>query len=185
MNAPSGHDQGTVTGRIAVVVGNPKPASRTLTVALAVAGKLRTELMAGRTEIETIDLAEYGNELLDWNSERIKQLVELVLAADLTVVGSPTYKATYAGLLKVFLDRIAGGGFLGKIAVPVMVVGAPQHALVVENHLRPLLVELGATCPTPGLCVLESDLGGLDVVIDSWWSKVALSLIQLQKLRSS
>src|SRR5262249_15931893 len=89
-----------------------------------------------------------------------------------SVVASPTYKATYTGLLKVFLDRIAGGALLGQLAVPLMVAGAPQHALAVETHLRPLLIELGATCLTPGLCVLESHLDHVDGVIDAWWAKV-------------
>jgi FMN reductase len=42
------------------------------------------------------------------------------------------------------------------------------HALAVEVHLRPLLVELGATVPTRGLYVTEPDLSDLDGVVGSW-----------------
>ena len=35
-------------------------------------------------------------------------------------------------------------------------------------HLRPLLVELGATVPTRALAVTEADLADLDPVIDRW-----------------
>jgi hypothetical protein len=35
------------------------------------------------------------------------------------------------------------------------------------------LTELGATVPTPGLAVLESDLGRLDAVLQPWVSRVA------------
>ena len=46
------------------------------------------------------------------------------------------------------------------------------HALAVDVHLRPLLVELGATVPMPGLAVLESDPARLDVVLDPWAARV-------------
>ncbi len=49
-----------------------------------------------------------------------------------------------------------------------MVGGAPIHHLAPEVHLRPLLVELGASCPTQGLFVLESQLDDLDTVIEAW-----------------
>ena len=42
------------------------------------------------------------------------------VSADLVVVASPTYKATYTGLLKLFLDRFAGGTGLRGVAVPLM-----------------------------------------------------------------
>jgi FMN reductase len=47
-------------------------------------------------------------------------------------------------------------------------MGSPRHALAVEVHLRPLLVELGATVPTPGLAVVESDLGRIDEILAEW-----------------
>ena len=52
-------------------------------------------------------------------------------------------------------------------------MASPQHALAVDVHLRPLLVELGATVPTPGLAVLESELSRLDGVLRPWASRVA------------
>ena len=170
--------------KLTVVVGNPKSGSRTLMVAETVAAKFRDVAPDRELAIEVIDLARYVDGLLDWSSPKINQLVESLLAADVSVVASPTYKATYTGLLKVFLDRIAGGALVGQIAVPLMVAGAPQHALAVETHLRPLLVELGATCLTPGLCVLESELDQLDSVIEAWWASVFPVLTRLQAARS-
>jgi FMN reductase len=42
------------------------------------------------------------------------------------------------------------------------------HALAVELHLRPVLVELGAVTPTRGLFVEESQLALPGAVIDPW-----------------
>ena len=73
------------------------------------------------------------------------------------MVASPTYKATYTGLLKLFLDRFAGGTGLRGVAVPLMLGAGPDHALAPELHLRPLLVELGASVPTASLYVLDRE----------------------------
>jgi FMN reductase len=134
---------------VAVVVGNPKPGSRTLVAAEHVAREL-----AGRDADLVVDLAEVGTALLDWADPRVADLVERVGAAELVVVASPTYKASYTGLLKLFLDRFGTDGING-VAVPLMLGAGPGHALAVETALRPLLVEIGASVPTRGLYVLD------------------------------
>jgi FMN reductase len=84
------------------------------------------------------------------------------------VIASPTYKASYTGLLKSFLDWFSTTDLAGVTVVPVMVGAGTQHALAVEVHLRPVLVELGAILPTRGLYVTEDQLDALDEVIDVW-----------------
>jgi FMN reductase len=136
----------------AVVVGNPKPASRTLAVAIGVASEL-----AGRDPGLVVDLATLGPALLDWASPEVADLVAAVGTADLVIVASPTYKGTYTGLLKLFLDRFAGASGLRGIAVPLMLGASPAHALAPELTLRPVLTELGATVPGRGLFVVDAD----------------------------
>ena len=139
-------------GRIAVVVGNPKPASRTLAAATRVAREL-----AGREPDLVVDLATLGADLLDWSSAEVAALVDEVGKADLVVVASPTYKGTYTGLLKLFLDRFAGGTGLTGLAVPLLLGGSPAHTLAPELTLRPVLTELGATVPGRGLYVIDTE----------------------------
>ena len=140
------------SGRVAVVVGNPKAGSRTLGAAVHVAGEL-----AGRDPDVVVDLADLGPQLLDWSDEEVGRLVTEVGRADLVVVASPTYKATYTGLLKLFLDRFAGGTGLTGVAIPLMLGAGPAHTLAPEHSLRPLLTELGAVVPVPALYVLDSE----------------------------
>lgn len=135
---------------VAVVVGNPRPQSRTLSSALYVAREL-----AGEPDL-VIDLAELGATLLDWEDPHVADLVKQVGAADLVVVASPTYKSAYTGLLKLFLDRFAGGDGLSGLVVPLMLGGSPAHALAPEVALRPVLTELGGTVPGRGLYVIDS-----------------------------
>jgi len=152
---------------IAVVVGNPKAGSRTLRVAQAVADILGDRL-DDTTERLVVDLADVAGELFEYPSQRIDDLLASVAASDLVIAASPTYKATYTGLLKAFFDRYGNNGLAGAVAIPVMTGAAPIHALAPEWHLRPLLVELGATTPTRGLYVTESQFDDLDGVVGAW-----------------
>ena len=153
---------------VGVVVGNPKERSRTLDVATTVAVAAAAAAGVDPAEPVVIDLAELGPHLFDWSSAAVREAVDAIRGCRLAVVASPTYKATYTGLLKAFLDWFGTTDLSGVSVVPLMVGAAPQHALAVEVHLRPVLVELGATLPTRGLYVLESQLDILTEVIDAW-----------------
>ena len=135
---------------MAVVVGNPKPRSRTLAAATYLAQQL-----AGRDPDQVVDLADLGPRLLDWQDERVTEIVAEVGAADLVVFASPTYKGAYTGLLKLFLDRFATDGLRG-VAVPLMLGAGPGHAMAPELTLRPVLTEIGGLVPAKGLYVVDS-----------------------------
>ena len=136
---------------VAVVVGNPKPRSRTL----AAATYLARELTEGAEPGLVVDLAELGPALLDWNDPVVAGLVAEVGAADLVVVACPTYKGTFTGLLKLFLDRFSTDGLSG-VAVPLMLGAGPGHALAPELTLRPVLTEIGGVVPARGLYVVDA-----------------------------
>ena len=156
--------------RITTIVGNPRVSSRTRLAADAVAGSLaRLAQDAGReVEQQVVELAELMGELFAFPSEAADAAVALARSSDLLVVASPTYKATYTGLLKAYFDRFGSNALAGVVAVPLMLGGAPIHMLAVDCHLHPLLLEIGASCPTRGLFVLESELEQLDAVVETW-----------------
>jgi FMN reductase len=137
---------------VAVVAGNPKPDSRTLEAATRVASRLGDE-----PPRVVIDVVKLGSGLLAWGDQGVADAVARVQAATAVVVASPTYKATYTGILKLFLDQIPTGSLAGVVAFPLMLGGAWLHALAPEVFLRPVLVELGATCPARSLYLLDTD----------------------------
>lgn len=162
MTGPSALSNGGPTiRRVAVVVGNPKPQSRTL----AAACHLARELTGADADL-VVDLAGLGTALLDRNDVEIDRLVEQVCAADLVVVASPTYKASITGLLKLFLDRFPSGALTG-VAIPLMLGAGPTHALAPEYTLRPVLSELGALTPAPSLYLQETDYADA-AAYESW-----------------
>ncbi len=148
--------------RVAVVCGNPRAKSRTLEAAVFVARRL-TE-----TEPEVIlDLVDIGPHLLGWGDPVAQQAVESVQASQVAVFASPTYKGSYTGLLKLFLDQIPTDGLSGLIAFPVMLGAALGHAMAPDLLLKPVLVELGAACPARGLYLLETDYTS-EAIIEPW-----------------
>jgi FMN reductase len=166
------HAESIVTS-VAVVVGNPKPRSRTLEVASRVADAAANATGLQTAERITVDLAELGPQLFDWGSSDVRCSVDSVRNSTLAVVASPTYKASYTGLLKSFLDWFSTTDLLGVTVIPVMVGAGRDHALAVEVHLRPVLVELGATLPTRGLYVTEDTLDVIDDVVGVWMELAA------------
>lgn len=149
---------------VAVVVGNPKAGSRTARMAQYVARAVG----GPDAEVTLIELSALGPGLFDWSDERVKAAVAAVLASDVAVIASPTYKASFTGLLKSFLDWFGAGQLSGTVVIPLMVAAAPQHALAVETQLKPVLAELGAVMPTSSLALLDSQTDSLDDALAGW-----------------
>src|SRR5258708_8064650 len=135
-----------------VVVGNPKQMSRTRAAAELVAEKL-----TGVPPEHVIDVVDLGAGLLGWGDPKVAEAKAIVKEAGSLVVASPTFKATYTGLLKLFLDQF-GQGELGQVPTfPLMLGPSYAHPLAPELTLRPALHEIAASRPAPALYLLDSD----------------------------
>jgi len=168
--------------KVTVVVGNPKPRSRTRTVAETLVGKL---LRPGSYDLQVIDLAEHTGDVFAWPSDELTALTTRVAESDLVVFASPTYKATYTGLLKAFLDRYPTNGLAGVTANPVHTGGDLTHALGPTVSLAPLLVELGAVVPGRGLYFVTSEMDRIDDLVGAAAAEYASNLTRLARVASA
>ena len=145
------------------VIGNPRAASRT-----RYAAELVVAAMTGSPPDAVIEVSELGPGLLGWGDPAVAEAKRQVLdAGELLVVATPTYKGTYTGLLKLFLDQFGAGELAGQPTVPLMLGAAMGHAMAPELSLRPVLVEIGASCPWPGLYLLDSEIDA-SPLLDAW-----------------
>lgn len=158
---------------VIAVSGNPRAGSRTLTAARAAAERLSGLVGADPAAVDVIDLATLAGELLAPTHPGADAALARLAAADVAVIATPVYKASYTGLLKAFLDLYGPDGLAGVVAVPLVVSGSPAHALAGEVHLRPVLVELGAVVPARSLALTEAQLGDLDAALDTWLVRAA------------
>jgi len=152
---------------VVVVVGNPRPRSRTRQAAEHVA-----ERLSGAPPAACVELAELGPALLSGGDPAVEAARETVLGSSLVVFASPTFKATYTGLLKIFLDRFGAGEMPGTPAVALMLGASERHALAGEHALKPVLSEIGCSCPAPALFLLESDWD-TSPALETWLPRAA------------
>lgn len=157
--------------QIVTVVGNPKPGSRTLTAAATLSNSLAGRLPSfgiAPDVVEPIDLAVLAGGLLaPWRlSPPAAEATENARQAGILVLATPIYKASFTGLLKLFLDTLPAGSLSRTVVVPLTVAGGPAHRHLADLQLRPVLAELGAAVPAPSLLLEESDLPGLPGIVD-------------------
>lgn len=156
-----------------MLVGNPRAGSRTRVlaeaVADAVAGAFDGAWGRGRLVLELAEVVgvTFGPQPA-YGGGGVADPFAVVRQARLLVVATPTYKGTYTGLLKIFLDQYGPGALAGVVAVPVAIAASPAHRESVAVALRDLLGELGARVPAPALAVLEPQLSQAQEVVADW-----------------
>ncbi|ADB34261.1 NADPH-dependent FMN reductase [Kribbella flavida DSM 17836] len=159
---------------VVTVVGNPKAGSRTAAAAASVAELLASELGTPYRMDDLVDLVTFapaifqGEDAVEAQRAALGDAVDLVSSASVLVVATPVYKGSYTGLLKSFLDVLRPQALAGAVVVPVTVSAAPSHKLLADQHLRPVLAELGASVPVPGVVLEERELEDLQVVLSGW-----------------
>jgi FMN reductase len=121
-----------------------------------------------RAEVTTIETSDYFDSGAAAGSGQLSAAMARIAESDIVIVASPTYKATYTGVLKAFLDLAPARHFEDILTIPFMVYGDPQHALAAEVHLRPLLNELGALCPTDPVVVGDGPSGTANEQFRTW-----------------
>ena len=132
-----------------------------------------------------IELADLTDGLFAWGDPAVATAKQTILSSDVLVVASPVYKASFTGLLKAFLDQFGHDELAAMATVPLMVGGGAVHTLAVEQQLRPVLIEIGASCPTRGLFVQDDSLDTLDEQLASWLTVWGDALIAVARAQSS
>lgn len=92
-------------------------------------------------------------------SERLREVIQRVGAADALIVATPVYQAGVSGLVTSFLDLFDTDLL---IATPVLLsatAGTSRHALVVDGELRALFAYLRAATTPTGVFAAPEDWG--------------------------
>jgi FMN reductase len=155
---------------VAVVVGNPKVPSRTSAVGTQLGQLVATKLGIDDATVTAVELSTLTGGLFAWGDEGVAAAKAVVLSADLLIVISPVYKASFTGLTKAFLDQFGADELAGKTTIPAMVGAGPDHRLAMDMQLRPVLIEIGASCPTRGFYVIDSTIDSLPDQFEQWWT---------------
>jgi FMN reductase len=100
--------------------------------------------------------------LINFASEEIQKANKLVEEADIVVILTPIFKASYTGILKTYLDLIPQNGLENKTVIPIAIGGSFGHLLSIEYALKPVISVLGATEILKSVFVLDQQVERLD-----------------------
>jgi FMN reductase len=153
---------------VVVICGSPRPGSRTAGLAHAVGERL------AQGAPTLVDLADLGPGLLVPGDRATGAALLAVQDATLLVVATPTYRGSYTGALKVFLDQLPANGLAGIVAVPVVTAAVQAQADAAEAFLARLLRELGADVIDFGLTAIESELADPIAVADQYAAAISV-----------
>ena len=142
---------GESTRGIAVVGLSGSPSAASKSRALVEYGL--ADLAARGAATELVDLASLPADALlgRGTAPAVTAALAAVALARIVVAGTPVYRATYSGLLKVFFDLLPQDGLVGKIGVPLVTGHAAAHALSLDHGMRPLFASVGATVVASGV----------------------------------
>lgn len=110
------------------------------------------------TSLQVRDLPAQALLHADLSNPAIVRATGQVRDADAIVIATPVYKASYAGILKAFLDLLPQDGLDGKLVLPLATGGSAAHMLVLDYALRPVLAALSARAILPGIYATADQL---------------------------
>jgi FMN reductase len=113
-----------------------------------------------RAEIVLRELPPAALLRADAEEPAIRRACEQVAAARLVLISTPIYKASFSGLLKVFLDLLPPDALRGKTVLALGTGGSAAHLLALDYALRPVLAALGARHILDIVYAVDAQLSG-------------------------
>ena len=112
------------------------------------------------TIVDILHLGDYrisfadGRPLSDYGDDT-QAVVERVIAADMYLIATPVFRASFTGALKNLLDHVPVEGLQGKACGLIGMGATDHHYLSIDAQLRPVLAWFGAHV-APGMVYLQS-----------------------------
>jgi FMN reductase len=95
--------------------------------------------------------------------QKVQDAIGQLARADAIIAATPVYKAGISGLFKSFADLIDNDLLIAKPVILAATGGSARHAMVVDEHLRPLFAFLRAIPMPTSLYAAPEDWGSSDL----------------------
>src|SRR5690606_10239807 len=105
----------------------------------------------------------------------VEEQLVAIERADLLIVGSPVYRASFTGLFKHLFDFVGQYDLVGKPVLLAATGGGERHALMIEHQLRPLFAFFQALTLPLGVYASNGDFDGYRVNSDVLSARIALA----------
>lgn len=154
--------------------GSPTRPSKTEILINAIGASLAAKVDVNE---QAIALADVGHSVMCGLtrpdvSAKGEQLLQLAERADVLIVGTPVYRASYTGLLKHFFDLVDRDAMRGRRVILCATGGSPLHGLMLEHQLRPLMGFFAMQTVQTGIYGLSDDFQDGRVVSSSLLARI-------------
>jgi FMN reductase len=167
----------TTAYRVVAVSGSLHEPSKTTALIRAIGAAIaeRAEI-----EFELIELTDIGPSLAgalrrDQLPAEIEERIVAIEQADLLIVGTPVYRASFTGLFKHLFDFVGQYALVGKPVLLAATGGGERHALIIEHQLRPLFAFFQSLTLPLGVYASDTDFAGYTVESEVLRSRIALA----------
>ncbi|MEB2278795.1 NADPH-dependent FMN reductase [Lysinibacillus xylanilyticus] len=130
---------------------------------------------------EDLIKANFASEVIVSENKQVEE-------ADIIILLTPIYKASYTGILKTYLDLLPQKALLGKIILPIAVGGSIGHLLALEYALKPVLAVLGATTIAHSVYIIDKQIIRLEdgsfAIEEEAINRLDVELTQFQQIVS-
>jgi FMN reductase len=172
--------------KLIAVLGSVTPPGRLLKAlnAMMIAAKVvEPELGIDLVNLADMHIAFADGRAPDSYGDDTALVVKRIVAADIVVLASPVYRASFTGALKNLLDHLPVEALMGKPCGIVAMGATAHHYLGVEWHLRDVLTWFGAIVAPTSVYLSSADFidGNL---VDSASADLAALADALIKLRT-
>ncbi|GAA1131832.1 FMN reductase [Microbacterium natoriense] len=167
----------TAAYRVVAVSGSLHEPSKTTALIRAIGAAIAER---ADIEFELIELTDIGPDLAgalrrDQLPARVEDKLLAVEKADLLIVGSPVYRASFTGLFKHLFDFVGQYELVGKPVLLAATGGGERHALIIEHQLRPLFAFFQALTLPLGVYASDTDFAGYEISSEVLHSRIALA----------
>ena len=148
--------------RVVAVSGSLHNPSKTDVLIDEILRQLGEELPVESHVIRITDVGPQFAGVLDRKAlpRSVEDELRRVETADLLVVASPVYRASFTGLFKHFFDFVDQYALVDTPVLLAATGGSERHSLIVEHQLRPLFGFFQALTLPVGVYAHESDFDG-------------------------
>jgi FMN reductase len=162
---------------VVAVSGSLHEPSKTTALLRAIADAVAARI---DVDVRVIELTEIGPGLAgvlrrDDLPDAVEQQLRAIEDADLLIVGSPVYRASFTGLFKHLFDFIGQYALVGKPVLLAATGGGERHALIIEHQLRPLFAFFQALTLPLGVYASNTDFDGYEIVSPQIPSRITLA----------
>ncbi|MQB04625.1 FMN reductase [Agrobacterium tumefaciens] len=178
-----------LTMNVLGISGSVKQPSRTARIVSDILASIERR---ASVSVDTIDLAVAAPILFralraDQLDEAGRRIIDAVEVADVLVVGSPVYRASYTGALKHLFDLVDFRALQGKRVILAATGGTALHGLMLEHQFRPLFGFFGAVTVPTTVYAVEADFTGYTLsnpVVEARVERAVAELIDLLPARN-